>query len=111
MLLYALLSASGLLFLKIGAQNSFSFSFGESIKFEINWYLVIGLVLYIAAFITSIIAMKKTNLNYFYPISAGLVYVIVCAGSYFVLHEKFTIIQIISVSCIMVGVVLMNIKL
>lgn len=40
---------------------------------------------------------EKTNLNYFYPISAGLVYVIVCAG-----HEKFTIIQIMRITFIMI---------
>lgn len=110
-LLYACLSASGLIFLKIGAQNHFSMSLIDRvIRVELDRRLLVGFILYIAAFITSLIAMKTTDLNYFYPLSAGLVYILVCFGSYAVLKEHFNIKQIIGIIFILIGVIIMNMK-
>ena len=110
-LIYACLSAFGLVFLKMGAQNDFSFSFlNGAFNLQVNVRMLIGFILYLAAFVSSLIVMKYVDLNYFYPISVGLVYVLVCFSSYFMLHEKFSVHQLVGIGFIMVGVLFMNIK-
>ena len=109
--IYVLFSVSGLLFLKIGTTKAFDLSFSNgNFKFTINYILIIGTVLYLMAFITSLIAMKTIDLSIFYPISAGLGYVLVCLLSYLVLKEAITKQQLIGMLFILIGVILMNLK-
>lgn len=110
-ILYVLFSVSGLLFLKIGTTRAFDLSFSNgNFKFTINYILMIGTLLYLIAFITSLIAMKTIDLSIFYPISAGLGYVLVCLLSYLVLKEAISKQQLIGMLFILVGVILMNLK-
>ena len=107
-LIYVAFSVTGLLLLKIG---TFSLSFSNgNFEFSVNSILLIGTVLYLLAFITSLIAMKTIDLSIFYPISAGLGYVLVCILSYIVLKETIAKEQLIGIVFILVGVILMNLK-
>lgn len=111
MLVYATLSASGLIFLKLGAKRSFSLKMiNSTFNIEIDVKLILGLMLYLLAFISSLIIMKYADLNFFYPVSAGLVYVLVCFGSYFFIHEQFSNNQLIGITFIAIGVICMNIR-
>ena len=110
-LIYVAFSVTGLLLLKIGTTRSFSLSFSNgNFEFSVNSILLIGTVLYLLAFITSLIAMKTIDLSIFYPISAGLGYVLVCILSYIVLKETIAKEQLIGIVFILVGVILMNLK-
>lgn len=110
-LIYVLLSSFGLVMLKIGTNHSLKFSLNEgNFTLSINYILIIGMFLYALSFITSLIAMKGIKLNIFYPVSAGLVYILVGLLSFFVLHEKISLTQIVGMGIILVGVVIMNIK-
>lgn len=53
--------------------------------------------------------MKGMQLSVFYPISAGMIYVMVCILSRVILHEEMTIKQIIGMCVILVGIIIMNI--
>lgn len=108
---YVMLSAGGLVLLKIGANRGIGISMKKSnIEVSLNLYLILGLMLYICAFVTSLIAMSNLNLNVFYPISAGLVYILVCFISYFGLKEPVNHMQLIGMLVILLGVILMNLK-
>lgn len=110
-LLYVLLSAFGLIFLKLGVNNGTAFTFEAGmLNIKLNVYLLIGMVMYICSFLTSLIAMSKLDLNLFYPVSAGLVFTFVCVGSYWILKENFTLTQIIGCVIILIGIVVINIK-
>lgn len=110
-LIYILLSSFGLVLLKAGANKSLEISFNNgNFQFNVNYVLIIGMFFYMLSFIMSLIAMKGINLNVFYPVSAGLVYVLVGLLSVVVLHEKISTRQIVGTVVVLVGVVIMNIK-
>lgn len=108
-LLYVMISACGLVFLKMGASRDLKISISEGIfEIKLNIYVIIGLLCYVSSFIVSLVAMGKTNLNIFYPISAGLGYIVVCVASYLILKESFSVLQIIGTIIILIGVIIMN---
>lgn len=110
-IVYVLFSSFGLIFLKMGAKNNFNVAFTQcALSIQINYILILGSIFYIASFITSLIIMKDLNLNVFYPVSAGLIYVIVCLLSKFLLNETISIPHIIGILSILLGIIIMNIN-
>ncbi|MDE7311293.1 MAG: EamA family transporter [Eubacterium sp.] len=110
-ILYALFSATGLVFLKLGTKQNFSIVFDRyACSLQINYMLVLGMFFYIASFLLSLSIMKKANLSIFYSISVGFVYICVCIMSYFILKEKITFIQFIGMGLILAGILVMNIN-
>ena len=110
-LIYVLFSVSGLLMLKIGAGRDMRFQISQgTIDFSVNYILVLGLCCYIVSFVLSLVAMKTINLSVFYPLSTGLAYVFVCLASYLILKEAITWKQLMGMTFVLVGVVLMNLK-
>lgn len=109
-ILYVLFSSFGLVLLKMGTKGLEISLHKGNFTLSINYILIIGMIFYVLSFLTSLITMKGMNLNVFYPISAGLVYIMVCILSYFILHEKMTLIQIIGICITLIGIVVMNIK-
>ncbi len=75
---------------------------------SLSWMLVLGAVLYVLSFLLSMIVMKGMNLSVFYPLSAGLIYVVVCVMSILVLKEKPSIFQMIGMTVILAGIIVMN---
>ena len=111
LLIYVCLSAGGLTMIKIGTGKELSLSVQQGVlSLQINWAVVLGLTLYIASFITSMIVMKSMNLSIFYPTSAGLVYVVVCAMSVLLLHEKISTPQLVGIAIILMGIIVMNLN-
>lgn len=109
--LYAAVSASALTLVKLGTNKAMSFRMERgTLNIQINVFVIVGLFMYIASFILGIIAVSKTNLNIFYPTSAGLAYILVCLLSYYLLKESITINQFVGIVIILCGVILMNIK-
>lgn len=109
--IYVAFSVSGLLLLKIGTTKSFSLTFTDgAINFKVSGILLIGMCLYLMAFVTSLIAMKSIDLSVFYPVSAGLGYIFVCLLSCLVLKEVITKEQLLGMFFILIGVILMNIR-
>ena len=109
-IVYIFFSSVGLILLKIGTNKKFELSFDSgNFLLGINYILIIGMLFYVASFLTSLIAMKGMQLSVFYPISAGMIYVMVCILSRVILHEEMTIKQIIGMCVILVGIIIMNI--
>ena len=64
---------------------------------------------YILSFLISLAIMKDMNLSVYYPVSAGLIYVMVCLLSVAIFSEKITIQQLIGMISIFIGIIVMNI--
>ena len=109
LLLYVLLSATGLTLIKVGTSKGSTLLL-NSTGFDLNlsWILVLGLCIYVFSFLMSIMVMKRMNLTIFYPLSAGLIYIIVSLAGFLVLKEAFTIQQLIGMGIILAGIVVMN---
>ena len=111
LLIYVCLSAAGLTLIKIGTGKELALYIQHGVlSFKINWAVILGLTLYIASFITSMIVMKTMNLSIFYPTSAGLAYIFVCVISYLLLHEKISSTQLAGMVIILIGIIIMNLK-
>lgn len=111
LLIYVIMSSLGLTLIKIGTANDFSLKLGRvGMQLQINYVLVAGMCIYIVSFLLSMMVMKKMNLSVFYPISAGLIYILICLLSVFVLKEKVSVNQMIGMGIILVGIVVMNFK-
>lgn len=106
---YVICSALGLTLLKLGMNNGLLFSVNAG-AFEIKFHilLILGAILYVISFILNMAVMSKLNLSYFYPISAGLIYIAIAIFSILILKERISSIQIIGMLIILFGVVIMN---
>ncbi len=109
LLVYVCLSAAGLTLIKIGLGRGSSLMIDKTgFLLKFNWLLIFGMCIYILSFLTSLLVMKSMNLSIYYPISAGLVYIIVCILSVAVLKEKITPVQLVGMAIIFAGIIIMN---
>lgn len=110
LLIYVCLSAAGLTLIKSGLNHNTSVVFDKAgFMIQFNWVLIVGMILYVLSFLTSLLVMKGMNLSLYYPLSAGLVYIIVCLVSRFVLKEDISFNQVVGMAVIFAGIIIMNI--
>lgn len=110
LLIYVFLSATGLTMIKIGTSKGSTLLLDTAgFDLKLSWILVLGLCIYILSFLMSIMVMKRMNLTIFYPVSAGLIYIVVSLAGFLILKEAFTIQQLAGMAIILAGIVVMNI--
>lgn len=110
-IIYAIISVSGLTLVKLGSSSPLSLSIGQGgFSLGVGWVTLLGLVLYIVSFLIYMTLIAKNNLTYITPVATAVVYILTMAVSLFVLKEQITPMQWIGWCLILVGVVLMNIK-
>ena len=108
--IYTLVSASGLLLIKIGAENT-SLAVQEGLfNIQVSLRLFIGFLLYITSFAMSIYIMSKMKLSLFYPMGTGVILILTCLFGCFLLKENIGVWQLVGMILILVGVVAMNIN-
>lgn len=110
LLIYVCLSATGLTLIKTGLNHNTSVILDKSgFALQLNWILIVGMILYVLSFLTSLLVMKSMNLSLYYPLSAGLVYIIVCLISKFALKEEISFNQVVGMAIIFAGIIVMNV--
>ncbi|MBR2852682.1 MAG: hypothetical protein IKE81_00010 [Clostridia bacterium] len=110
LIIYVCLSATALTMIKMGLQNNSTLLVDKGgFNLMLSWKLVLGACLYIISFLLSMVVMKGMNLSLFYPLSAGLIYVVVCILSIVLLKEKPSVNQLIGMTVILAGIIVMNI--
>lgn len=109
--IYVLLSAGALTLIKIGAHSASVLAIdGGVLNLRIGLWMIIGLVLYIVSFLLSLSLISSFNLNYYYPISAGAIYLVVAVFAAVFLKEQMSLAQYAGMGLILAGVILMNLK-
>jgi Membrane transporters of cations and cationic drugs len=109
LIIYVILSATGLTLIKIGTgQNNGLVLDTKGFLIQLNWTLILGMVMYVMSFLLSMAVMKGMNLSLFYPLSAGLIYIAICGISYFILKEKIIFSQWLGMAVILTGIIIMN---
>lgn len=109
-LTYILLSAGGLVLFKLGTSisvTSLSLESGE-LSVSINAYSMIGLCCYICSFLLYLWIVSKYDLTKIYPITSGLIYILVFLGGMMILHEPMSTVKTIGSIVVLAGVILMN---
>ena len=109
--LYILTTSSALIALKYGAKSGAPIQYlGSKLQFNLNPYVIAGIVLYGTSFLIYTYLISKYNLGYIIPLTTALVYVLIFAASFVIFNEAFTALKIMAISLIMVGAILLNIK-
>lgn len=110
-IIYAIISVSGLTLVKLGSSNPLSFSVGQAgFTIGAGWMTLLGLMLYVISFLIYMTLVAKNNLTYLTPVSSAVVYILTMIVSLAILKERITPMQWVGWSLILVGVVFMNIK-
>lgn len=108
---YILLSAGALTLIKLGANSASQLSIdGGVFSMKIGLMMLVGLVLYIVSFLLSLSLISSFNLSYYYPLSAGAIYVVVALFARVFLRERMSAAQYVGMALILAGIVLMNLK-
>jgi len=108
--IYLFCTVGGLTLVKLGADHNQFSAASSFFSLSLSYTTILGLVLYIVSFIMWIIIVQKFDLSYIQPLTAGLSYILIIAASLFILKESISTNQWIGLGCILVGIVLMNIK-
>ncbi len=107
--LYLILTISGLILYKYGANKSFMFSVkAGTLNLEISLISLIGLLCYLLSFIIYIFVLPQFDLSYIMPITSAISYIGIFVLSFLVLKEKLAINGIIGAIIILFGIIIMN---
>ena len=108
--IYLFLSAGGLILFKLGSKLSAVSIILEKgvLGFSINVYSLAGLCCYLLSFVLYMQIVTKYDLTRIYPITSGLVYVLVFLGGIFILGENLSVVKFIGSVAILLGIILMN---
>ena len=108
--IYVLLSASGLYLIKTGTESA-SFALENNFfSIQISLRLILGFIVYICSFLLSIYVISKMKLTIFYPTVTGVMLVLTCLLGYFFLKEHIGVPQLVGMTLILAGVILLNIN-
>jgi len=109
-IIYVLLSATGLLLIKMGTSDTSLVLQEGFFNLQTSPKFIIGLIIYICSFILSIYVIKHMKLSLFYPIATGSILLLVCVLSFLIIKESIGLYQVIGIALIFGGIVFLNIK-
>jgi drug/metabolite transporter (DMT)-like permease len=111
MFLYVILTVSGLILFKLGANSSQIEVIAKGIlSIQISFTSLIGLFCYLGSFFIYLSLISKNNLSFLVPVMTGIVYMSVLTASVLILKEKLTLFSIVGSLLILFGVILMVLK-
>ncbi len=103
--IYVVLNSVGQLLIKMGTLEMPEVT---GIYDFLNFKLITGVSLFGMSFLTWIYILSKNNLSYAFPFAVGLGYMAVIFLSIFVLKEAVTYLQLIGISLVWIGIILMS---
>ena len=106
-ILYVILTVSGLILMKKGGNAGQITTGGGEFGFTISWISAIGFLCYIISFLLWQKLLVTFDLSYIVPIATGIVQVIVLLMGIFVFKEQINAMGIIGSIMIIIGIVLL----
>ena len=107
---YLIMSASGMLFIKMGSSGTSILLQSGALSITLNLQLLLGLCLYIVSFLLYTVVLSQFDLSYIQPVAAGIGMVLAVVFGIFFLQEKMTVHGALGIVLIIAGVVLMSWK-
>ncbi len=108
LVIYALVSASGLIMIKHALKEiTFESITGFLSQAFQSWMLIVGFVLYLAGFMIWMYLLKQRDLSFIFPIVAGALYVAVFILSAIFLREQIGYMKILGATLILGGIILL----
>lgn len=109
-IIYLLLSMSGLIFMKLGGNTGSFSTINGDINFAINKISLLGFICYIGSFLLYTKMVVIFDLSYITPICTGIVQVLTLIASKVIFKENITTQGILGASIIIIGLIIMNMK-
>lgn len=107
--LYLILTVSGLILYKFGANKEFVFSVSNGIfQIKLSLISIIGLVCYLFSFLIYMLVLPRFDLTYIMPVTSGVTYISTFILSVLVLKESVQVNSIVGSIIILVGIIIMN---
>ena len=110
LIIYFILTVSGVILMKLGADNPLTITLKPGFAFSIGWISFLGYVIYISSFLLWTRIVLKFDLSYIVPICAGIVQVLTLIAAIIILKEQFKVTSILGVALIIGGIAVLNIK-
>lgn len=108
-IIYLILTVSGLILYKLGANQEFIFTFSSGLlNIKLSVISLIGLVCYMGSFLIYMLILPKFNLSYIMPVMSAVSYIGIFVLSILILKEKVTTAGIIGSIIILIGMLIMN---
>lgn len=109
--LYLILTVSGLILYKYGANKGFNVSLSNNMfNMKISLISIVGLICYLLSFILYMLILPKFNISYIMPLTSAVSYISIFILSAMILGEKITSNGIIGALVILVGIIIMNVR-
>lgn len=110
-IIYTLLSVSGLIFVKLGSTNGITkISFDSGLLLQIPWQMILGFGLYVCSFLFYMFLINKFDLSYIVPVATGATYILTILSSKIIFNEIITTWKLVGSFFILIGVLLVNIN-
>lgn len=106
---YALCSGSGLVILKMAMNDKSSQSI-SLIRAFFQVKFIIGFMLYASGFLLWMLILSKYKLNVAFPVAISLFFIVSGLGSYFVIKESVSTLQIIGTLLCLAGILLIHLR-
>ncbi|MEK7664985.1 MAG: EamA family transporter [Patescibacteria group bacterium] len=108
---YAFAGGTGLLLLKIAlSSNSPQLNWVSIVALILNPKFLIGFTLYVLGFLSWLVILSKFKLNFAFPVSISLLFIVSSLGSYFILNEPFNISRVAGIILCLIGIFLIAMK-
>ncbi len=109
--LYVLASSLALIALKLGSKSGAPVEYlNDKVHFNVNPYIIGGIVLYGTSFLMYMYLISKFDLGYIIPLTTAFVYIFIFFASFILFKEVFTAVKITGILFIVAGLVLLNIN-
>lgn len=106
--IYVILSSMGIILFKLGASEA-SVSLTKGLfNFQMSYISMIGLLCYLLSFVLWMYIIANKNVSYIVPLGLGLTNVMILVGSYFILGESISMINIVGAAVILIGVLIIS---
>lgn len=110
LLAYSILSALGMVLMKMGGKSTRFEKKPIGVIIDLDYRLLLGVVMYFLSFIFWIIVLKLFPVVYISPIVYGINFLFIVFFSSILLKEKVTLQGIIGAITIIAGVILASVK-
>ena len=109
--LYLVLTISGLILYKKGTSNDFLINFSNGmLNIKLSWLSIMGLFCYLCSFLIYMLILPKYDLTYIMPLMSAFSSISIYLLAILVLKESVTVTGIIGTIVIIIGVLLINWK-
>ena len=108
-ILYLVLTVSGLILYKLGSNKEFLIACSNGIfQIKLSLISILGLLCYLCSFLIYMLVLPKFDLTYIMPVTSAITYISVYILSIMVLKESVQVNGIVGSIIILIGVIIMN---